>query len=78
MYWIYKHNISFLDTPDSKEFFITKENYFLYSMFDELYNDVKDYNIFTIDMFDKEEDRIERKNNFLEYDKNNPNRLFKD
>ena len=29
-------------------------------------------------MFDKDEDWVERKNNFSEYDKNNPKRLFKD
>lgn len=78
LYWIYKHEINFFDTPDSKDFYITKENYFLYSLFDELYNDVKDYNIFTIDMFDKKEDWIESKNIFLEHDKNNSKRLFKD
>ena len=66
LYWSYRYKECFLDTHDSKEFFITKENYFLYSLFDELYNDVKDYNIFTIDMFDKAEDWVESKNNFLE------------
>ena len=78
LYWIYKHETSFLDTPDSKDFYITKENYFLYSLFNELYNDVKDYNIFTIDNFDKEEEWLKRKNDFFEHDKNNPRKLVKD
>lgn len=78
LYWIYKYETSFLDTPNSKDFYITKENYFLYSLFDELYNDVKDYNIFTIDNFDKEEEWLKRKNDFFEHDKNNPTKLVKD
>lgn len=78
LYFMYKHEEPFYDTPDSKDFYITKENYFLYSLFDELYNDVKNYNIFTIDNFDNEFDWLNSKNDFLERDKNNPRRLFKD
>lgn len=78
LYWLYKHEINFFDTPDSKDFYITKENYFLYSLFNELYNDIKDYNIFTIDMFDNEFDWLNKKNDFLEHDMNNSKRLFKD
>lgn len=78
LYWNYKHRGNILNIGDNKDFYITKENYFLYSLFDELYNDIKDYNIFTIDMFDNREDWIGRKNDFLERDKNNSRRLFKD
>lgn len=78
LYWSYKYRGNILDTGNSKDFYITKENYFLYSLFDELYNDVKDYNIFTIDMFNNEKEWLERKSDFLEYDRNNPRKLFKD
>lgn len=32
-------------------FLITKENYFIYSLFDDLYNDIKECNLFTIDSY---------------------------
>lgn len=78
LYFSYVYEGDRLNRPDSKDFYITKENYFLYSLFDELYNDVKDYNIFTIDNFDSKEDFLDRKAYFLECDRQNPRKLFKD
>lgn len=46
LYWSYCFEGSILDTPPFKKFIITRENYFLYSLFDELYNDIKNINIF--------------------------------
>ena len=78
LYFSYKYRGNILDTANNKDFYITKENYFLYSLFDELYNDVKNYNIFTIDMFDSEDEYLRCQNDFLERDKNNPRKLFRD
>lgn len=78
LYFLYKHNTNFLETDDSKDFYITKDNYFLYSLFEELYNDVLDYNIFTVDNFDSKDEWLNRKKEFLEHDSYNPRRLFHD
>lgn len=43
LYWNYQYNGNILDCDDSKYFIITKENYFLYNLFDKLYNDIKNY-----------------------------------
>lgn len=40
-YWSFKPNVNFLDSKESYEVDITKENYFLYQLFEELYNSVK-------------------------------------
>jgi len=78
LYFSYVYDGNKLTVPAVKDFYITKENYFLYSLFEELYNDVKDYNIFDIDMFDSEEDWLKRKKDFIENDRYNPRKLFKD
>ena len=78
LYFRYDYNGNVLNGPDSKEFYITKENNFLYSLFDELYNDVKDYNIFIPDDYISEDDCIEDRERFRERDLYNPRKLFKD
>lgn len=40
LYWNYYCSLSESKTLDKKEFFITKENYFLYSLFDDLYESI--------------------------------------
>lgn len=40
-YWTFKPNVNFLDSKENYEVDITKENYFLYQLFDDLYNSVK-------------------------------------
>ena len=44
LYWRYVHESIILEEPDTKEFFITKENYQIYSIFEKLYNSIKDSN----------------------------------
>ena len=44
LYWRYAHKNIILEEPDTKEFFITKENYQIYTLFEELYNSIKDSN----------------------------------
>lgn len=41
LYWIYIPNENILNSPNQKQFNITKENYFVYQLFDNLYNDIK-------------------------------------
>lgn len=65
LYWKYVHNGDIL-TSNSKTFYITKENYFLFSLFDKLYNDVISYNIF---------DEKKYNDKLISYDLNNPNKL---
>ena len=44
LYWRYINKKYILNEPEEKEFYITKENYFLYSLFEELYNNIKNNN----------------------------------
>lgn len=90
LYWsnIYCHNL--LEEPNSKFFTITKENYFLYSLFEELYENIKNCNIFTFTEADalfceNDKEIRDRKleieslnNNLRKREEYNPNRLFKD
>ncbi len=46
LYWKYNCKKSILDEPDTKTFKITKENEFVYSLFNELYTAVKDKKIY--------------------------------
>lgn len=78
LYFRYKYNGNKLNGPDSKDFYITKENYFLYSLFDKLYEDVRDYNIFVSDDYITEEDCLANRKYFRETDLSNPRKLFKD
>lgn len=73
----YMSAISFKDNRDKKiSFTITKENYAIYSLFDELFRDIEECNIFSVDetrlefMDDEDEikeyyERIERMNRDL-------------
>lgn len=73
----YMSAISFKDNRDKKiSFTITKENYAIYSLFDELFRDIEECNIFSVDetrlefMDDEDEikeyyERIERMNSDL-------------
>ena len=40
LYWLYVHKGNILNTPNEKEFTITKENYFIYQLFDNLYKEI--------------------------------------
>jgi hypothetical protein len=89
LYWrnIYCGNL--LEESDSKVFTITKENYYLYSLFHELYENVKNCNVFTLDELDinfcESEEEIEvkklekekRNNDLREAEKYNRERLFR-
>lgn len=44
LYWKYQYSGSIRNTDSSKSFVITKESYFLFKLFDRLYNDIKSYN----------------------------------
>ncbi|MDD3048693.1 MAG: hypothetical protein PHQ89_01715 [Bacilli bacterium] len=52
LYWANKYSGSILDQPASKSFTITKENYYLYTLFNELYQNVKKCNVFTLEEID--------------------------
>lgn len=78
LYFRYEYNGNKLYGPDSKSFYITKENYFLFSLFDELYEDVKNYNIFVPDAYITEAECLENRERFREADLHNPRKLFKD
>ena len=41
LYWIYHSNKSFLETPNENTITITKENYYLYTCFTELFEAIK-------------------------------------
>lgn len=74
LYWSYYDNEPFnFDSINSeKSFEVTKENYFLYSLFDQLYADIKNCNIYPDNQddflieFNEEHERIKRKS--AEYD----------
>ena len=78
LYWGYKYRGSIKNIDSSKSFYITKENYFLYSLFDELYNDVKDYNIFVPNGVIDEERCIDSNKRLMESDLGNPKKVFND
>ncbi len=89
LYWGYVYDGNLLEIPNVKKFKITKENYYLYSLFEELYEDIKNCNIFTLDESDiffcetgeEIENRrieIESLNDDLRKSESyNPNRLFR-
>jgi|GEM_PF-5322597 len=52
LYWSYMYQGSLLDAPESKSFTITKENYYLFSLIDQLYEDIKNCNLFEVDEYD--------------------------
>lgn len=90
LYWEYYCRGS-IQTTTSEKIIITRENYFLFALFNELYNDIKNTNLFVLNSdklsegsyitnadLKKEKERI-RKLNQREKDKSfyNPKRLFK-
>ena len=89
LYWSYIYSGNFLEQPDYKTFTITKENYYLYSLFNKLYDDIKKYNIFSFDEIDilgcdsieelkKKRKQIEGYNKDIKKSENrNPQRLIK-
>lgn len=46
LYFNYECKGSILDAPDIKEFTLTKENYFLYMLFHNLYEDIKNCKVY--------------------------------
>lgn len=90
LYWrnIYQGNI--MDLPESKSFTITKENYYLFSLFEELYECVKNYKVYELSEFDismcetgkeveeKKQEIKEWNNNIKKIEKYNPQKLFRD
>lgn len=41
LYWVYNPRENILNSPMEKEFTITKDNFFIYSLFDNLYNEIR-------------------------------------
>lgn len=78
LYFRYDYSGNKLVGPDSKCFYITKENYFLYCLFDELYEDVRNYNIFIPDGHNSEEECSAANERFRKIDLYNPRKLFCD
>ena len=88
LYWSYFANQR-LKPGDKKIITITKENYFLYSLFEELYEDVENYNMFNLDESDflmcetmlEAQDMIkeneEQRKFWHEIEKQKPERLFR-
>lgn len=69
LYWTYLYKKNFLDTKDSYDISITKENYFLYSLFDELYKNVSDGNVviddYVINILKSDRDYLIKNNSIL-------------
>lgn len=88
--WKNLYQGSIIEQPESKFFTITKENYYLYLLFEELYTDVKDCNVFRIDEFDVfgcknvkdvkklHLEKAKLNNNLKKQEQYNPERLFHD
>lgn len=74
LYWSYHDNepFNFDSINTRKSFEVTKENYFLYSLFDQLYNDIEGCNIYSnnqeniVNEF-KEQQKVYRKRSFEYY-----------
>jgi len=84
LYFNYECNKCILDESSLKKFTITKENYFLYEIFDKLFEDIKNCNVYCLDntlcLDDEEifEDRSQELNDELRMqEESNPRRLFK-
>lgn len=68
LYWRYIWD--YVDEGDTKEFIITKENYYFYSLIEELYDSIKNYQSFGKDN--------ESFDDIKKYDQYNPYGLFKE
>lgn len=86
LYWGYDYESNILTEPNTKEFFITKENYQIYTLFEELYNSIKNSNPYSgytfitpISYYHKDYERDERERDEREVPENpHPNYLYKD
>lgn len=78
LYWQYRYSDNISDNEDSKSFFITKENYFLFQLFDELYNDIKNYNIYKEDNFNTKREAKRLNNSLIKFDSYQHDLLFHD
>lgn len=82
LYFRCQYQGSILKCEDKLDFYITKENYYLYSLFDTLYNRVKNYEIFSNDQNEKShnefwlEEDVDTNQRIRERDTYNPRRLF--
>lgn len=61
LHWEYHYKDDISKIGDSKSFLITKEKFFLFQLFDDLYHDIKDYHIYKEDEFYTKQD-VERFN----------------
>lgn len=86
LYFNYECDNCILDEPKVKKFKITKENYFLYSIFKKLYEDIKNCNVYFDENNNLDEDDLEihdfvasdLNDRVRESEKDNPKRLFHD
>lgn len=82
LYFRCQYQGSILKCEDQLDFYITKENYYLYSLFDTLYKRVKNYEIFSNDQNESGNnefwlnEKIDLNQNIQERDQYNPRRLF--
>lgn len=49
LYWNCLYDESMLEGGQEKYFYITKENYYLFSLIDNLYNNIKNYEVISVD-----------------------------
>ena len=76
LYWCIKsYNRTMENDPKMDLFTITKENYKLYSLFSELYDDIKDINIFDDFSEDKDIYRLYNSSNYQELFNENDNTI---
>ena len=60
LYWDCYCNGNILNSPLEKVFYITKENYFFYSLIDEIYNGIKNFEPYSLELYSNwEEDKEE-------------------
>lgn len=78
LYWRCRYTGSILKCADSKSFLITKENYFLFQLFEALYHNIKDYNIYHDYDFTVEEICQDSNQELIRYHSYQHDLLFKD
>lgn len=66
LYWRYIYEGSILKTPEQKKFLITKENYFIYELFETLYNSIQKGEIKFYEVEESEEPDLNNKINALQ------------
>ena len=75
LYWDFQSS-NILEDPDEKTFLISKENYFLYSLFERLYECIENYNF--EDVYEDKENLQSFQNKIMFYDQFKEEKLFKD